>query len=497
MVPSYSKFYRFAIIFVIVNSLVSCGGDGEVSFKEQLSTYLHRDIPTDSFNAEKFNAYFDFTGAMIACEDAMTNATFNGLCQKITSNAEKIDIFKLGNDSIMLFSDRLKPAQIFSQIKNAKSKLENYAPIEKTLKKIIDEKCRALLITDFEEYTKSGQIHRQAYATPYFKKWMSMGGDITFFVTDYVEGKVHKHLYYVVFDFGNHELLNLVNDGLEGIESNYKKFILSNNAFPMSTNYPSAMKGGNYHDEVGEDVVSCVDEKSGDGYFKMDGTNAESYCFGSTWQDIIVNASFQTKDNGAVVPFTHLFRNLFIDLSKNSSYIIKSLNVRVTEIEDDFEQYLEHQTAMENAPVIKIEGGETYVEFINPEVGEKYYDAEGKLYDEFKSKYGIIGEIQDLLVFDNELFTSSFQKDPSKVELGIYFKKGASGKIVSDDADDANEYIYRIDIFVSDVDICDQETIDTLFYWTGNDCLSSSIKGTLQDMRPKNKILYSYFIRIL
>ena len=73
-----------------------------------------------------------------------------------------------------------------------------WAPIEKTLKKIADEGRPALLVTDFEEYTKEGVIYRQAYATPYFENWLKRGGDIQFYVTDYMEGSLRKHLYYVV-----------------------------------------------------------------------------------------------------------------------------------------------------------------------------------------------------------------------------------------------------------------------------------------------------------
>ena len=478
------------------NLFTSCKRSTE-DFKEQLKVYLEKDLPVVNIASDKYAAYFDFTGAMTACLDSSIDSTFNGLCQKITSNASQFDIYKLGNDTITMLSGDVRPAAIFEQLRSASDKIEFYAPIEKTLKKITEEGRSTFLITDFEEYTTDGQIYRQAYATPYFKKWLSAGGDITFFVTDYKEGNLDKHLYYIVFDYNEHKLLELVRNGLSGMPKNYNEFTLSTNAYPIATNYPSAAQGGTYHDETGEDIVSCsVEDGSSDGFFKLEHLRAESYCFECNWEDIVQNASQQTKANGASVPFTHLFRNLFVDFSKNNSYKVKSLKVKVTDIQDDFDKYWGYHVAINNKPKIEKEAGETYLDFEGVEDGEQYYDQNGRILSkwDYSEKPGNISEIQDLLVFDDELFNNSFSKNPSQVELGIYFKKGATGQILQQNDEDP---IYRIDIVIADAEICDLNMIDQLFYWPGNDCLSASIKSTLQDMIPLGKPIYSYFVRIL
>ena len=91
------------------------------------------------------------------------------------------------------------------------------------------------------------------------------------------------------------------------------------------------------------------------------------------------------------------------------------------------------------------------------------------------------------------MFESSFHQNPAETELGIYFHKGLTGKIYQQDNNDA---LIRIDIVPAEVNICNLDTIDTLFGWPGNDCLSSSVKSVLQDLKPIGKPIYSYFIRI-
>lgn len=473
----------------------SCGGNvSEPTFREKLNAYLKKDLPVVTVSSDKYAAYFDFSGVYVAYNDPNTKATFNGLTQKITSNGN-FNIYKLANSEITELTGELNPAQQFQQIHDIKEQNQLYAPIEATLKKIIDEGRSAVLVTDFEEYTKDGVIYTQAYAAPYLKKWLETGGDVTFFITDYVEKNLSKHLYYVVFDSNHHKLLDLVEKGLEGLPQNYTKFTLATNMYPMSYSYLSAAQGGTYHDGQGEDTVtSSVEDGSDNAFFRIDSLRAESYVFGNSWEDIVKNASEQTKENGADDPFTHLFRNLFIDLSHSGSYEIEDLGVKVYNIQDDFDKYWAYSVAMANKPIVKKEAGETYVDC--PEVSMSYYDeTSGILKPEFdySKEPGKKIEIFDMLDFDEDLFESSFKKDPAHTELGIFFHKGFTGKILQQEDPNA---LLRIDIVPTEVDICDLDKIDKLFGWPGNDCLSASVKSVLQDLKPIGKPIYSYFVRI-
>lgn len=488
---------------VLIVALHSCsGGKEQTSFKDKLTAYLKKDLPKVYVSSQKYAAYFDFTGAMTACANPETEQTFNGLCQKITGDATNFDIYKLGNTHITELSGEVRPAQIFSQLKNAQNNLEFYAPIEDALKKIVTEGRSAVLITDFEEFTKDGQIYRQAYATPYFKTWLACGGDITFYITDYNEGNIAKHLYYVVFDYNEHHLLKLVENALQGLPENYKRFTLATNSYPMGTSYPSAAKGGTYHDASGDDIVSMSNEDGGnDAFFKIDSLRAESYSFGATWQDIVTNAKDQTVENGADgmnsndEPFTHLFRNLFIDLSHSDSYKLNRLEAKMTDVTSDFEKYWAWHVASQNKPTLKKENNEAYLDFDGHEEGEKYYDEKGNILPEYDYQKGggKIAEIKDVLVFDNELFKNTYAKNPKMVELGVKLKPGFSGEILQLNNED---HIFRVDIIVQSASICNQETLHELFGWPGNDCLFYSVKNALQDMNPEGHPIYSYFIRM-
>lgn len=475
--------------------ITSCGGNiNEPTFREKLNAYLKKDLPVVTVSSDKYAAYFDFSGVFVAYEDPDTKATFNGLTQKITSN-KNFNIYKLANSEITELTGQLNPEEQFKQIHNVKEQNQLYAPIKATLEKITEEGRSAILVTDFEEYTKDGGLYTQAYAAPYFKKWLEGGGDITFYVTDYVEKNLSKHLYYVVFDSNHHELLKLVEDGLEGLPKNYTSFTLATKSYPMSYSYPSAAQGGTYHDGQGEDIVtSSVEDGSDNAFFIVDSLRAESYFFYNSWEDIVTNASELTKENGADVPFTHLFRNLFIDLSHSDSYKIEELGVKVYNVRDDFDKYWAYTVAIANKPSVKKEAGETYVEC--PEVSAAYYDeTSGNLKPEFdySKEPGKIIEIHDMLDFDEELFESSLKNDSAHAELGIFFHKGFTGKILQQEDPNA---LLRIDIVPTEVDICDLDKIDKLFGWPGNDCLSASVKSVLQDLKPIGKPIYSYFVRI-
>ena len=501
------NFVTLLIAGICISATTSCSltdsifGGNEDAFSDKLTVYLKKDLPVVRVSSEKYAAYFDFTGAMTACNDSQTAETFNGLCQKITGESAKFDIYKLGDSKIVPLTGEVRPAQIFAQLKNASKQQEFYAPIEDALKQITKEGRSAVLVTDFEEYTKDGQIYRQAYATPYLKSWLASGGDITFYVTDYNEG-IAKHLYYVVFDYNEHSLLKLVENSLQGLPVNYKRFTLATNSYPTCTNYLAAAKGGTYHDAYGDDIVSMSNEDGSDnGFFKLEGLRAESYSFGASWEDIVTNAKDQTRENGADgkngndEPFTHLFRNLFIDLSHSDSYKLNALDVRVTDVYDDLEKYWAWYVASTNKPKIEKEEGEIYLDFEGHEAGEKYYDEKGNIlaeYDYTKGP-GNIGEIKDMLVFDNDLFKNTNAQDPASVELGVKFKPGFTGEILQLEGDD---HIFRVDIIVQSASICDQNTLQELFDWPGNDCLFYSVKNALQDMNPQGRPIYSYFVRI-
>lgn len=459
---------------MVLFTMSSCCGGSSVSFNETLKAYLAKDMPSASQDADTYAAYFDFSdGMQLAYADNDTKRVLEGIVQKVTSNSEKFSLFSLANNEITPLPSKM--TDLFNTIMDANSYKMQNAPIEKTLEQIVNDKKSALMVTDFEEYT--GMMQKAAFATPYFKMWLEAGNDITFFVTDYLENGKDKHLYYIVFDNPKHNLLKLVEDGMQGKPQNYKRFLLSTSSYAFTTEYPSATKGGNYRDSSGDDIVSAVLEDGQDGsYVKFDSLNVEFYPLGQNWTDLVTNAkSLMEEGVPAEEIFKHLFSKLFLDTSKLDSYDIKGLDLKVTNIENDFASFSNNFLALQNK---------------GTEDEANYYDENGKLLPDYEYKASNPVEIKDMLVFDKELFAKGVSSTPEKVELAINLDPKFNGSMIGAEPTD----MLRVDIIITE---CEPkyDKLPELFQWTGNDNLFESVKNTLQDMRPTGRVIYTYFIR--
>ncbi len=489
-------------------SLYSCGTQpGYIPNANDYKSYLQKDeVPDTTVKADKFSAYFDFSGVYIAYEDSATSLTFNGIAQKVTGSMDKYDIYTLANDSVMQEKD-ITSGKFFAKLKDSKQQGKLYAPIEKTLRKILKDDQSALFVTDFEEYTPERIIYRQAYATSYFEQWIQRGKRITFFVTDYFEGKkkdkkskkseklqgIKKHLYYAVFDDAEGNLLKEIYAGLEGCPVNYKVFTLSNDSYTISTDYKTPTQGGTYHDETGNDIVTASIEDGSEEYgFKKVGDRAEVYTFGEPWKNIVVNANMM-KEEGVPVPFRHVFHNLFMDLSKFDSYSIDKLDVNVSEIGDDFQKYLGWSIAQKYPAEISTIEGEQVVEI--PQQSAEYYNADGSIneYYDYPNNKGVVTPVSNLLVFSQQCFDDSKNQDNGeKTEIAIDLSQTATGA-------EAAGSLLRVDVSIAKASPKlglpkEGELLYDLFNWEGNDCLYMSIKNVLQHSSPEGRLIYTYFI---
>lgn len=471
---------------------------------ENLQTYYEKDSQRmDSVG--KFAAYFDFSGVYLAYNDPQTAQTFNGITQKVTGSLQNYDLYSLANSQIeQLSGGQLQSAaNIFEQLHNPAAQGQLYAPIEQTLKKIVTENRSALLVTDYEEYTPGHQIYQQAYATPYFEEWLKRGKEITFFVTDYMEGNLPKHLYYTVFDDENHRLLHEIEDGLQGKPQNYKRFTLSMHNYQVDTKpggtsgaYVGPCVGGTYHNGNGEDLVTESIEDGGEnGFQRLPYARAEVYTWDADWESIVMNAKDQ-QDPSIAAPyrFKHLLQNLYADFSNTDSYRIQALGARMTDIGQDFELYMNWLTAMKFPPQKTTTDGESEVEV--PSESADFYDDNGNLlpqYDYTKNG-GRTADVQGVIGFDQGLFEQSFnQTQGSKTELAINLDPRFSGKIAG--AEEGSN-LYRIDLIVVAAEPNLGPQIDELFSWPGNNSLSSAIRNVLQHCNPQGTSVYTYFIRM-
>lgn len=464
---------------VCMLTFASCKGTDKENYPQQLKQYFDKDIATVT-GASRYSAYFDLSdGVVLAYKGNKGAANFlNATVQRLTAD-DSCDVFSLAADQITPL--KLKQTQLYNKVIDPKSYDQQMAPIEKTLDKIVKEDKSSLLVTDFEEFTPDRQVQHQSFATRYFVDWLKRGNDITFFVFDFVGvHNINYHLYFIVFDNKNHELLNRIKESVAGV-TGYKEFHLSCDAYKAYTQYPTSAKGGNYHDAAtGEDYVTGVlEDGSADAYTGFgEGARLEFYPFGVTWADALNNANDATQ-SGFKPKYTDLFRNLFFDFSKQDSYIIKKLDVKVTDVEDDFEKYSDYMAALADKTKTS-----------------EYYDEDGKLLPEYDytKEAGKTTEIKDMLVLDQKLFDQTMaQTGGKKVEIGIGFSPFFKGEIIGGESDD----LYRVDVVIAESQPNTGPRIDELFSWGANNNLRDAIRNTLLELNPKGTIIYTYFVKTI
>ena len=497
-------------------SLASCcGHKEEPSTAEKVALYYLKDASTVEEKGH-IDAYFDFSDGM---NWAYANDTTKGLLKNIVNKviSEKdVEVFSLASDSIKELPK--KSTELYNSIMDSASYTQQYAPIEKTLQRIIERNNSALMVTDFEEYTADGRIQQAAFASKYFTEWLERGHDITFYVTNYNEpsqsGPKAKHLYYIVFSKRDHSLLTKIQDALNGGGKNYQEYLLSLNPCTLTTEYPGAAYGGCYHDDSGRDIVSTtIEDGSLEGYcnFHLEGhaatifansryfkevpqMNAEYYPMSASWQDIVKNASSLSPEavkGSGVLPFTHLFRNLFVDLSNVDSYKVGKLDVIATDVQDDLDLFVNNLIALSKKPDMVDDGQGGKIADLK-DGSDQYYNEKGEMLPEFIYKEQPTGQIMDVFELDQLLFDNTKAKDPKKVEIGIKFKDGFSGTIAGYNPGD----MIRLDVIMKECEPNIQR-VEELFTWQGNTNLADAIKNTLQNMKPEKRVVYTYFIKTI
>lgn len=147
--------------------------------------------------------------------------------------------------------------------------------------------------------------------------------------------------------------------------------------------YAGPCLGGTYHDQDGEDVVTAsVENGEPDGFNPLPNARAEVYTFDEQWEGIVQNArDQQDAEIPAAFRFKHLFQNLYADFSNTDSYQIKALDVRMTDVGNDFERYMNWLTAMTYQPKVTVVDGERQVEV--PDESAAFYDDKGQLLPEY------------------------------------------------------------------------------------------------------------------
>ena len=442
--------------------------------------------------APGYAAYFDFSdGVNMAYNDPTSKENLHNIVNAVTT--PETEFYSLG--SLELKPMKGDSEQIFQDIMNPKNYAQQAAPIRKALQQIIDQNKPALLVTDYEEYD-GGKIFKGAYAKQYFIEWLKRGYDITFYIVDYKEKGKDKKLFYTVFDGKDGKLMKKIEAGLNGKPVNYRTFTMGNNNYKIITDYPSAAKGGNYHNEYGVDDITnvCEDPKDENRYVKMDQYRSEYYPLMESFQRINRLAALQSVDAKKDYPptvFRYVVQNLFIS-TDDLPYRDVELGMNVYSVHDDYTSFDNHLTAIMEKPMMTND--------------DPYYLADGTLRPEFEYEPQPYQPVRDLFVFVDEPTKAikGYEENGGKKhegfrEIGFTFSPNfetelaevvLTGDKTSFEADD----LIRVDIVIKDVDYLKDSELSDLFKWGDYDNLSESIRLALHEVSPKGKVLYTYYI---
>lgn len=484
------------LTFSFVTSCVS-GPQDVLPTSQQVWDYYYSTLNYAPEYAPGFAAYFDFSDGMSeAYKDPDTRENLRGISQKVTGTDWKI----YGLASNQVTEMNCSQTELYNKITQNRY-TEIMAPIEEALKSIVDNRQRALLVTDFEEYTADRRIQYQNYAKKYFIEWMTKGGVINFYVTDYKEGRQDKHLYFAVFDDYQGSMTKIVDDALANRTVNYTKFSLNNKPVVVYKNYSNPNKGGNYHDATGLDIVTAVNEEdpTNEMYTSYEKGRVEFYPCGASWTDIYQNAKDVAQLPGSD-RFYSLFRGIIMDSSNKDSYVIDGYDLKVTNVQNDYYMFSNYQAALRNTPTItRNPDGSVIVENTEHPDAQFYYNPEtGELLPEYNYTPQACPNIRDLFALDTDIMEESQRENPDLTEIAIDFSPNFSPNTLTVQSGD----LLRIDVVIAKA-TPNLDKLNDLFSWGPdkngqmNNNLSEAIRNTIQEseINPQGQILFTYFVK--
>jgi hypothetical protein len=412
---------------------------------------------------------------------------------------EKFDVYKLGSKQVTQLAIS-NTTQLGQKISNPDEYIDIWAPIQNAVEKIVESNNDALLITDFEEWQDNSEITSTAFLKIPFTKWLSKGNTVHFFIADYLEGNVSKHIFFTVFSCGNPNESSMISK-LSSKLAALPRYDLSNKTYKLNTQYPSEKAGGIFYDGSAESdkAKNVLDLK--DNYFNglKNGNSFEFYPFGLDWKTIDDTHTAYKNQN----QFNDFFRNLYIDLSNENAYFYGDFDVKVYDITNDFENYAKCNEAKNHKPKLKkgSNGQDKFSDDEKDEIALSCYNVNGKIKDEWIYKYTTSKStaLPEVFSLNQELFKNTKNANKNKVELGVAFDTKFNIKNISNP-----DGLIRIDIVLNTAE--PNLTNPTLekFKWSNNKgiinvALYESIKTTLQEVsvKPSNRTIYSYYIKTL
>ncbi|MBB5395077.1 hypothetical protein [Mucilaginibacter sp. AK015] len=387
------------------------------------------------------------------------------------------------------------PTELGQIVNDPKQYLDRRAPIQAAVEKIVGEKSDALLITDFEEWQDNREVTSTAYLKIAFSKWLQEGNSISFFIADYREGTIDKHIYFTIFTYGHPAANSLVTRLRPKMAVLPAKFDLATDAYRLTTEYPGAKTGGIFYDTGGktDQERNVLDLQPGYINGMVENKPFEYYPLGVNWETIAQTR----KDYADQGQFRDLFRRLFIDLSNTDSYRYQQLEVKTFDATADYERYARSLEVKKHKPKLTkgSDGQDQISDKETDAIALACYNPDGTVKAAYRYEPQEAQPLTDVFVLNQTLFGNTFRTDKAKTEIGIAFAPAfALSKIPDPKA------LIRVMVSLSSVTVNSTNPVLEKFKWmnaagTANTALYGSVISTIEELKPTNKPIYTYYIK--
>ncbi|MBR3670849.1 MAG: hypothetical protein IKN70_12745 [Fibrobacter sp.] len=459
--------------------------------------------------------YQDFSdGFQEAWKDANSMEFYRLFVSSLKISAAKF--FVVGEKSLDLIAG-ISEKDLFARVTNPKNYNRNYAALDNALNKIVSDKKRAVFVTDGELFSKDGGESELPWAREGFAKWLKDGNKLSFYVTDFIEKKKKKHVFYMIFtpadEIGSKADVTdaleyaLKNMQVPGSELKYVSFHFQNNAFGLEKGFSGKAPGSLSGDlEVMEDSYA-LNSKG----------NWEYADVALNWSGIytyFVENAVSEKTGKPIkggYPLIGKRENssqsasLALNATALEFYKVNSVKLRVKDIHDDFMSYATEAKCLQNPQEVKKrDNGEVE---IDPETEEPIiikegepgcFDGKGNLLPEFKYSPKPAKVVTDVFVLNTDHFNETMMhnaKGEIEIQLAPNFEETSALT-----CDECSENFLKLELIVDDVVPVTSNPNLQNFIWEGqklptNKAMYESVIMALRDAIPQGKVLYTWYIK--
>lgn len=457
--------------------------------------------------------YQDFSdGFQEAWKDANSMEFYRLFVSSLKISSAKF--YVVGEKSLDLIAG-ISEKDLFARVTNPKNYNRNYAALDNALNQIVNDKKRAVFVTDGELFSKDGGESELPWAREGFAKWLKEGNKLSFYVTDFIEKKKKKHVFYMIFtpadEIGSKADVTdaleyaLKNMQVPGSELKYVSFHFQNNAFNLEKGFSGKAPGSLSGDLEVMEGSYALNTKG----------NWEFADVALGWADIhkyFVESAISEKTGKPIKGGFPLIgkresggqsASLALNATALEFYKVNSVKLRVKDIYDDFMSYATEAKCLQNPQVVKKrDNGEVE---IDPETEEPIviqegepgcYDGKGNLLPEFKYSPKPTKVVTDVFALNTEHFNETMMhnaKGEVEIQLASNFEESTSLSA-------EHENMLKLELIVDDVVPVTSNPNLQNFIWEGqklptNKAMYESVIMALRDAIPQGKVLYTWYIK--